>query len=41
MAGKEVISAEEMAGKIRACAKVRNEFDPDFIINARTDAFAL
>jgi len=41
MAGKEVISAEEMAGKIRACAKVRNEFDPDFIINARTDTFAL
>src|SRR5512139_1082822 len=41
MAGKEVISAEEMAGKIRACARVRDRFDPDFIINARTDTFAL
>ena len=41
MAGKEVISAEEMAGKIRACVKVRNKFDPDFIINARTDSYAV
>jgi len=41
MAGKEVISAEEMAGKIRACARVRDRSDPDFIINARTDTFAL
>lgn len=41
MAGKEVISAEEMAGKIRACADVRNQLDPDFIINARTDSFAV
>ncbi|MBW1962622.1 MAG: isocitrate lyase/PEP mutase family protein [Deltaproteobacteria bacterium] len=41
MAGKEVISAEEMAGKIRACAEVRNRLDPDFIINARTDTYAL
>ncbi len=40
MAGKEVISAEEMAGKIRACAKVRDSLDKDFIINARTDVFA-
>jgi len=40
MAGKEVISAEEMAGKIRACADVRARCDSDFIINARTDAFA-
>src|SRR5262245_46347388 len=38
MTGKEVISAEEMAGKIKACAEVRNKFDKDFIINARTDA---
>jgi 2-methylisocitrate lyase-like PEP mutase family enzyme len=41
MAGKEVISAEEMAGKIRACSDVRNRLDKDFIINARTDAFAI
>lgn len=40
MAGKEVISAEEMVGKIRACAAVRDRLDKDFIINARTDCFA-
>lgn len=41
MAGKEVISAQEMAGKIRACADVRDRLDKDFIINARTDAFSV
>jgi len=41
MSGKEVISAEEMAGKIRACTEVRNTLDKDFIINARTDVFAV
>lgn len=41
MGGKEVISAEEMAGKIRACAQVRDRLDKDFIINARTDVFAI
>lgn len=41
MAGKEVIPAEEMVGKIRACARVRNLLDKDFIINARTDVFAI
>ncbi len=40
MAGKEVISAEEMAGKLRACAEIRDRLDKDFIINARTDCFA-
>jgi len=40
MAGKEVIGADEMAGKIRACAAVRDRMDKDFIINARTDCFA-
>jgi len=38
MAGKEVISAEEAAGKIRAAASARQ--DPDFVIMARTDALA-
>jgi methylisocitrate lyase len=38
MAGKEVIDADEMAGKVKACAAVRDRLDPDFIINARTDA---
>lgn len=41
MAGKEVISAEEMAGKVKACADARNKLDKDFIINARTDSFAV
>ncbi|MBN1901251.1 isocitrate lyase/PEP mutase family protein [Candidatus Sumerlaeota bacterium] len=41
MAGKEVISAEEMAGKVKACAEIRNSLDKDFIINARTDCFAV
>jgi methylisocitrate lyase len=41
MAGKEVIGAEEMAGKVRACADMRNGLDKDFIINARTDVFAI
>jgi len=40
MVGKEVISAEEMVGKIRACAAVRDKLDKDFVINARTDCFA-
>jgi len=40
MAGKEVIDATEMVGKIRACADVRDRLDPDFIINARTDSYA-
>jgi 2-methylisocitrate lyase-like PEP mutase family enzyme len=38
MAGKEVISAEEGAEKIRAAVEARR--DPDFIIKARTDATA-
>jgi methylisocitrate lyase len=41
MAGKEVIGAEEMAGKVRACAELRDRLDPDFVINARTDAYAV
>eukprot|EP00823_Brevimastigomonas_motovehiculus_P008150 TRINITY_DN7422_c0_g1_i1.p1 TRINITY_DN7422_c0_g1~~TRINITY_DN7422_c0_g1_i1.p1 ORF type:complete len:335 (-),score=111.24 TRINITY_DN7422_c0_g1_i1:114-1118(-) len=40
MAGKEVISAEEMSGKLRAMSDLRNQMDKDFIINARTDCFA-
>lgn len=41
MAGKQVISAEEMVGKVKACASARDVLDPDFVINARTDAFAV
>mgnify|MGYP000890519948 FL=1 len=39
--GKQIIPAEEMALKIKACACARNELDPDFVINARTDAIAV
>jgi len=41
MQGKEVIPAEEMAGKVKACADQRDRLEKDFIINARTDSFAL
>lgn len=39
--GKTIVPMEEMVLKIKACAKVRDELDPDFVINARTDAIAL
>lgn len=38
MAGKEVISMEEMCGKIEAAIKARDETDPNLCIKARTDA---
>lgn len=40
LAGKAVIAAEEMAAKVRACAQARDHHDPEFVINARTDAAA-
>lgn len=40
LAGKEVVDAAEMIGKIRACADVRDRLDADFVINARTDSYA-
>ena len=40
ISGKQVIDSAEMAGKIRACADQRQRRDEDFVINARTDAFA-
>ncbi len=39
MDGKEVITAEEMVGKIRALSEMRNTIDPDLVINARTDSY--
>ena len=39
LAGKQVISTEEMVGKLRAAAGGRR--DPDFVIIARTDARAV
>ncbi len=38
VAGKEVITMEEMVGKIRAADHVRRELDPDFVLIARCDA---
>jgi 2-methylisocitrate lyase-like PEP mutase family enzyme len=40
MEGKQVIPAEEMAGKVRAMVAVRARLGADIVINARTDAFA-
>jgi 2,3-dimethylmalate lyase len=39
LSGKQVIDAEEMAGKVRAAAEARR--DPDFVLIARTDAAAV
>jgi methylisocitrate lyase len=41
MTGKEVIPAEEMVGKVKACAETRTRLEKDFVINARTDTFAI
>ena len=38
MEGKQVIDAEEMAGKVRAMAAVRDRAGSALVINARTDA---
>lgn len=40
MEGKQVIPAEEMAGKVRAMADARRRGGRDIVINARTDAYA-
>lgn len=36
--GKTLVRIEEMVGKIKAAVDTRNEYDPDFVIIARTDA---
>ncbi len=41
MEGKQVIAAEEMEGKVRAMAAVRQRLGSSMVINARTDAFAV
>ena len=41
MEGKQVIDAEEMAGKIRAMAAARDRTGSALVINARTDACAV
>lgn len=39
--GKQIIPMEEMVLKIKACRAAGDELDPDFVINARTDAIAV
>ena len=41
MYGKEVIETGEMAGKIRAIVDVKKRLDPDVVIGARTDSYAV
>ena len=41
MAGKQVIGAGEMAGKVRAMADTRKRLGSNIVINARTDAFGV
>lgn len=41
MEGKQVIEADEMAGKVRAMAAVRERAGSSLVINARTDACAV
>ena len=41
MEGKQVIPADEMAGKVRAMVDVRRRLQADIVINARTDSFAV
>jgi 2-methylisocitrate lyase-like PEP mutase family enzyme len=38
VAGKQIVSLEEMAGKLRAADHVRRQLDPDFYLIARCDA---
>ena len=41
MEGKQVIPADEMAGKVRAMVDVRRRLPADIVINARTDSYAV
>ncbi len=41
MEGKQVIPAEEMAGKVRAMVDARRRLGADIVINARTDSYAV
>ena len=41
MEGKQVIPADEMAGKVRAMADTRRRLGSNLVINARTDSYAV
>jgi methylisocitrate lyase len=41
MEGKQVIPADEMAGKVRAIVAARSQCAEDIVINARTDAYSV
>src|SRR5262245_50169596 len=41
LVGKEVIPADEMCGKVQACVAARDRLDTAFVVNARSDAYAV
>jgi methylisocitrate lyase len=41
MEGKQLVPADEMAGKVRAMVDVRRRLGKDIVINARTDSYAV
>src|SRR5664279_3284166 len=41
MEGKQVVPADEMAGKVRAMVDVRRRLGKDIVINAQTDSYAV
>ena len=41
MRGKQVVSKQEMLGKLRAAMDARSELDPEFVIMCRIDAIAV
>jgi len=41
MEGKQVVPADEMAGKVRAMVDARRRLGKDIVINARTDSYAV
>jgi 2-methylisocitrate lyase-like PEP mutase family enzyme len=40
-AGIEIVSDEEAIGRLNAAVEARNNIDPDFVITARTDGYAV
>jgi methylisocitrate lyase len=40
-AGIQIVSDEEAIGRLRCACEARDEIDPDFVLTARTDAYAV
>lgn len=38
--GKQIVPTDEMIDRVKTCVETRNEINPDFVIMARTDAYA-